>query len=238
MLIKTAMILAAGRGVRMRELTDETPKPLLKVQGREMINHIADRVVSYGIFDIVVNTCYKGDMIKKALSYRTDAHFTFSDEETALETGGGVKKALPLLLDKGARDGFFVLNGDPLWSEPTNPLMQKMAEAWNPDTMDILLAIAPMSASRGDTQKGNYFIENGKLRRIRPDEQTAPYFFMSVQIMHPRIFENTPSGPFSSRDLYDIAQSKGRLAHIIHDGIWFNLNTPEALTIAEEQYHP
>lgn len=236
MQIKTAMILAAGRGVRMRELTDETPKPLLKVQNREMINHITDKIVAYGISDIVVNTCYRGDMIKNALSHRTDTHFTFSDEEVALETGGGVKKALPLLLEKGGKNGFFVLNGDPLWTEPSETLMHKMAEAWNPDTMDILLAIAPMSASRGDTQKGNYFIENGHLRRIRPDEQTAPYFFMSVQIMHPRVFENAPNGPFSSRDLYDIAQSKGRLAHVIHDGIWFNLNTPEALVIAQEQY--
>ncbi|MBR5129906.1 MAG: nucleotidyltransferase family protein [Alphaproteobacteria bacterium] len=237
MLIKTAMILAAGRGVRMRELTDETPKPLLKVQGREMINHITDHIVSYGIHNIVVNTCYKGEQIKEVLSKRKDALFSFSDEKTALETGGGVKKALPLLLDKGGENGFFVLNGDPLWSEPNEALMKTMADAWDPNTMDILLAIAPMSASRGDTQKGNYFIENGKLRRIRSDEQTAPYFFMSVQIMHPRIFENTPAGPFSSRDLYDIAQSKGKLAHIIHDGIWFNLNTPEALIIAEEQYH-
>lgn len=238
MQIKTAMILAAGRGIRMRQLTDETPKPLLKVQGREMINHITDKIVSYGISDIVVNTCYKGDMIKQALSKRTDVHFTFSDEKTALETGGGVKKALPLLLERGGENGFFVLNGDPLWTEPTNALMQTMAEAWNPNTMDILLAIAPMSASKGDTQKGNYFIEHGKLRRIRPDEQTAPYFFMSVQIMHPRVFENTPDGAFSSRDLYDKAQSEGRLAHVIHDGIWFNLNTPEALAVAEEQYHP
>ncbi len=236
MQIKTAMILAAGRGVRMRELTDDTPKPLLKVQGCEMINHITDKIVAYGISDIIVNTCYKGDMIKKALSCRRDAKFIFSDEQTALETGGGVKKALPLLIKNGGQNGFFVLNGDPLWTEPTQSVMQKMAEVWNPDTMDILLAIAPMAASRGDTQKGNYFIENGALRRIRPDEETAPYFFMSVQIMHPRVFENTPEGPFSSRDLYDKAQQEGRLAYIIHDGIWFNINTPEALAVAQELY--
>lgn len=238
MKIPVAMILAAGRGVRMRELTDTTPKPLLKVRNTELINHITNRIVSYGIHDIVVNTCYKGKMIKDSLEKRSDAHFIFSNEERALETGGGVKKALPLLLSCGGENGFFVLNGDPLWSEPNETLMNKMADNWNPDTMDILLAIAPLSASRGDTQKGNYFIENGKLRRIRPNENTAPYFFMSVQIMHPRIFENAPSGPFSSRDLYDKAQSTGRLAHLIHDGIWFNINTPEALQTAEELYKP
>ncbi len=238
MKIPAAMILAAGRGVRMRELTDTNPKPLLKVQGIEMINHITDRIVAYGIHNIVVNTCYKGQMIKEALNKRTDTHFVFSDETQALETGGGVKKALPLLLEQGGQNGFFVLNGDPLWSEPSTPLLTKMADKWNPDTMDILLAIAPLSASLGDTQKGNYFIENNKLRRILPTEETAPYFFMSVQIMHPRVFEKTPSGPFSSRDLYDKAQTSGRLAHLIHDGVWFNINTPEALQIAEELYNP
>lgn len=238
MTLQTAMILAAGRGVRMRSLTDQMPKPLLKVKNKELINHVADHIVSYGINDIVVNTCYKGEMIQHALSKRIDATFTFSEEETALETGGGVKQALPILLNKGGQNGFFVLNSDPLWTEPTQPLMQKMARAWDTEKMDILLAIAPMSASRGDTQKGNYFIENNKLRRIQPHEETAPYFFMSVQILHPRIFENTPEGPFSSRDLYDIAQQQGRLAHIIHDGTWYNLNTPEALKTAEETYTP
>ncbi|MBR4927750.1 MAG: nucleotidyltransferase family protein [Alphaproteobacteria bacterium] len=238
MKITAAMILAAGRGVRMRELTDTTPKPLLTVHGTEMVNHITNRIVSYGIHHIVVNTCYKAQMIKDTLNKRTDANFIFSDESPALETGGGVKKALPLLLEQGGENGFFVLNGDPLWSEPTLPLLTQMAEKWNPDTMDILLAIAPLSASRGDIQKGNYFIENNKLRRIRPTEETAPYFFMSVQIMHPRVFKNTPSGPFSSRDLYDKAQHAGRLAHLIHDGVWFNINTPEALQVAEELYNP
>lgn len=238
MKLKTAMILAAGRGVRMRELTNDTPKPLLQVQGIELINHISNRIIAYGIQDIVVNTCYKGDMIKQALKHRQDIRFSFSDEQIPLETGGGVKKALPLLLKNEGKNGFFVLNGDPLWTEPHTSLMQKMADAWDPETMDVLLAIAPLAQARGDTQKGNYFIENGKLRRIRPEEETASYFFMSVQILHPRIFENTPDGPFSSRDLYDIAQQQGRLAYIIHDGVWFNLNTPEALQTAQELYRP
>lgn len=237
MKINAAMILAAGRGVRMRELTGDKPKPLLQVQGKGIIHHITDRLKSYGIDEIVVNTCYKGDMIKRSLNERKDVRFIFSDEVSALETGGGVKKALPLLTRKG-QNGFFVLNGDPLWSEPGDPLLNKMADAWDPDQMDILLAIEPVSMTKGDTARGNYFIENGRLRRILPEEESAPYFFMSAQIMHPRVFQDAPEGPFSSRILYDQAQAKGRLAYVLHDGTWFNINTPEALQVAEAEYRP
>ena len=98
--IEKAMVLAAGRGTRMRSLTDETPKPLIKVKERPLIDRIVDKIVAYGITQGVVNVCYLGDMIKADLSKRTDISLTFSEEETALETGGGVKKALPLLGEK------------------------------------------------------------------------------------------------------------------------------------------
>lgn len=235
-MIKTAMILAAGRGIRMQKLTDNLPKPLLKVQGVELIHHITNRIVAYGIHDIVVNTCYQGNMIKTSFKNRDDVNIRFSDEKSGLDTGGGVKKALPILIQNGGENGFFVLNGDTLWSEKSAPLMNTMAQAWNPDTMDILLAIIPIQSAYGNDKRGNYFIEQGRLRRIRPDEPTAPYCFISVQIMHPRIFHDTPDIPFSSRDLYDKAQKNGRLAHIIHDGVWFNLNTPEELTLAQDLY--
>lgn len=236
--ITTAMIMAAGRGVRMRQLTDEVPKPLLQVRGKALINHVVDRIAAYGIHKIVVNTCYKAEMIKQALEQNTRESFIFSDEETALETGGGVKKALPLLMQNGGENGFFVLNSDPVWTEPTEALLDRMAAAWNPQDMDILLALVPISGAKGDVEKGNYFIENGQMRRIHQDETNAPYFFISTQIMHPRIFKDTPDTPFSSRDLFDKAQTAGRLKYVMHDGLWFNINTPEALALAEAAYRP
>lgn len=232
-----AMIMAAGRGVRMRQLTDELPKPLLQVHGKSLLNHVVDRISAYGIPKVVVNTCYKADLIKQALLKNTRETFVFSDEETALETGGGVKKALPLLMPEG-ENGFFVLNSDPLWTEPNGTLLDRMAAAWNPEKMDILLALVPVAQARGDVEKGNYFIEEGQLRRIRPEETTAPYFFISAQIMHPRVFQGSPDTPFSSRDLFDKAQKAGRLGYVIHDGLWFNVNTPEALAEAEALYYP
>ena len=128
--INKAMILAAGRGTRMRELTDALPKPLIAVNGRTLIDRIADKIAAHGIRDCVVNVCYLGGKIKANFAKRSDLNFVYSDEESALETGGGVKKALPLLKD----DAFFVLNADPAWTENGTPALQALEQAWKPDT--------------------------------------------------------------------------------------------------------
>lgn len=232
--INTCMILAAGRGVRMRHLTADKPKPLLEVHQKPLIGHLMDKIQNFGMQKIVVNTCYKGEMIKAYLN-RFSNNILFSDETVALETGGGVKKALPLLLPEG-ENGFFVCNADPLWDEPTTPLLNALQKAWNPKEMDILLSLIPKKQAFGHIEKGNYFIENNKLRRITPQESDAPYLFTGIQIMHPRIFENTPDGAFSSRDLYDIAQKKNRLGFILFDGNWFHVGTPEAILETEKIY--
>lgn len=238
MKITTAMIMAAGRGKRMGPLGDELPKPLLRLHNKKLIHHVVDRIADYGIKDIVVNTCYKGDLIQKELKKNEKVTFFFSEEESALETGGGVKRALPSLLARGGENGFFVLNSDTVWFEPSVSVLERLEQAWDPDKMDILLSLVPVSQARGDLGPSNYFIENGKIRRIRPDELYADYFFIGAQIMHPRVFERTPDTPFSSRDLFDKAQEEGRLGYVMHDGLWFNINTPQALAIAESECNP
>ncbi|HAW33799.1 MAG TPA: mannose-1-phosphate guanylyltransferase, partial [Alphaproteobacteria bacterium] len=150
------MILAAGRGTRMRELTDELPKPLISVNGETLIDRVADKIAAFGVRDCVVNLCYLGDKIKARLERRNDLRFSFSTEETALETGGGVKKALPLL----GKDPFFVVNADPLWTDET-PALEKMARAFDAETTDILLLLWSMDRVFGHDGKGDYFIENG-----------------------------------------------------------------------------
>lgn len=221
--IKTGMILAAGRGVRMRELTNDLPKPLISVAGQPIIQQIVEKMHAFGIQKIVINTCYKGEMIKKALK---DYDFIcYSDEEIALETGGGVKNALPLL----GEEPFFVSNADPVWTDQTTSVFKQLQEAWNEHTTDILLALIPLSHAFGDVRDGNYFIENGLPRRQRIGEKNIPYMFMGVQIIHPRIFKDAPNGIFSLRDLYDKAERSGRLKSIVFDGNWYHIGTPEAL---------
>ncbi len=231
-MISIAMILAAGRGIRMKSLTDELPKPLIPVLGEPIIDGIVEKLKSRGIADIVVNTCYLGGMIKTALKKHTGVRFHFSDEAVALETGGGVKKALPLLLPKG-KDGFFVANADPVWRDKTTSVFEQLEKAWHPDTMDALLALVPIGHAFGDVSDGNYFIEAGRPRRQRPGEKNIPYLFAGIQILHPRLFDGAPEGAFTTRDLYDIAEKKGRLGYIVYDGDWFHVGTPKALAETE-----
>lgn len=228
--IKKAMILAAGRGTRMRSLTDETPKPLIKVSGKTLIDRIADKIAAYGIKDCVVNVCYLGDQIKANLTKRADLSFSFSTEEEALETGGGVKKALPLL----GSAPFFVLNADPLWTEKTSSL-RRMAQAFDETRTDILLLLWPVERIYGHDGKGDYFLENGKPRRRKKNEDTAPFVYAGAQILNPRIFDRAPDGKFSLNLLYDIAESEERLAAVVGDGDWYHVGTPEALALAEQR---
>lgn len=228
------MILAAGRGVRMDYLTQDKPKPLIQVNGRTLLDRIIDRGLEAGIQNYVVNTCYKAEMIETALSNRSDISVHFSREETALETGGGVLNALPRLLPSG-ENGFYASNADPLWIDKTTSVFNQLAEAWNPEKMDILLALVPKQNAFGDVHDGNYFIENGLPRRQRPEEKDIPYLFMGVQILHPRIFNHTSPGIFSLRDLYDKAEKSGRLGYIIYDGEWYHVGTPTALADTEKK---
>lgn len=232
-MLTEAMILAAGRGTRMRRLTDETPKPLIRVAGRTLIDRMADKISAYGIKRAVVNVCYLGDMIEADLNERTDLSFLFSEEETALETGGGVKNALPLF----ETDAFFVVNSDPLWTEPGVPALKRMADAWDPETTDVLMLLQPMTRVFGHDGKGDYFLDGGKPRR-KKDESEAPYVYAGAQILHRRIFDDAPDGKFSLNVLYDRAEKAGRLRAVVHDGDWFHVGTPEALALAEKAFAP
>lgn len=228
--INKAMILAAGRGTRMRELTDALPKPLIAVNGRTLIDRIADKIAAQGIRDCVVNVCYLGDKIKANFAKRSDLNFVYSDEESALETGGGVKKALPLLNDSA----FFVLNADPAWTERGMPALQKMEQAWNPDLTDALLLLVPMTRVFGHDGTGDYLLdERGKPHR-KAAGTTAPYVFAGAQILKKSLFDDSPDGKFSLNVLYDKAEKAGRLSAVVLDGDWYHVGTPEALTIAEQ----
>lgn len=225
------MILAAGRGTRMRRLTDETPKPLIKVAGRSLIDRMADKIAAYGIEQAVVNICYLGEKIKADLGERTDLSFLFSAEEEALETGGGVKNALPLF----RTDAFFVVNSDPLWTEPTVPALTRLAQAWDSETTDILLLLQPMTRVFGHDGTGDYFLD-GDVPRRKAAGGAAPFVYAGAQILHRRIFDDAPDGKFSLNLLYDRAERQGRLRAVVHDGDWFHVGTPEALALAEKAF--
>jgi MurNAc alpha-1-phosphate uridylyltransferase len=227
-MIETAMILAAGRGERMRPLTDTVPKPLLPVAGRSMLDRAIDGLVAHGVRKIVVNAHHLGAQIASHLSGRA----AIVHEEHLLDTGGGVKNALPLL---GAGP-FFVLNGDGLWRDGATPMLDRMAGAWDPRRMDALLLLHPLTATIGRDAKdrGDYFLEADGRARYRGTADRAPFFFASVSICEAGLFRDSPDGPFSLLKLWTRAEQAGRLHGLAHDGQWFHVGTPQALAEAEK----
>ncbi|MBV8190927.1 MAG: nucleotidyltransferase family protein [Alphaproteobacteria bacterium] len=226
------MILAAGRGERMRPLTDTVPKPLIPVAGRSLIERSIERLMAHGVSNIVVNVHYLGQQIVDRLDGQVNGHVHIVREERLLDTGGSVKNALPLLGD----GPFYVVNGDGLWRDgPRRPLLRRMQDIWDPDRMDALLLLHPIHrvVGREPGERGDYFFEQDGRIRHRGEAQLAPYLFASVSVCDHRLFEDSPDGPFSLLQLWNRAESNDRLVGIIHDGDWFHIGTPGALATAE-----
>jgi len=229
-----AMVLAAGLGERMRPLTDTRPKPLIEVHGQSLLDYILDRLDQAGVAEAVINLFYLGDMIEAHLAARARPRIAFSREAVRLETGGGVRHALPLL---GA-DPFYVINGDVRWLDGRTPALLRLAEAWDPDAMDALLLLHPTAFAVGYEGSGDFILApDGRLRRRR-EREVAPFVFAGLQILHPRVFAQAPEGPFSLNRIYDAAQEAERLWGVRHDGEWFHIGTPATLAEVEAALHP
>jgi MurNAc alpha-1-phosphate uridylyltransferase len=230
---KRAMVLAAGRGERMRPITDSRPKPLVQVRGRAMIDWVLDRLAAAGVQDAVVNLHHLGEQIEVHLGTRRSPQITLSPETHLLDTGGGVRQALAHL----GEQPFFVINGDVVWLDGRTPALERLAAAWDPAKMDVLLLLHPSAYALGYEGQGDFVMNAmGKLRR-RGEREVAPFVFTGVQILHPRLFEGTPEGAFSLNLIYDKALESERLWGLRHDGEWFHVGTPEALKETEEALH-
>jgi len=228
-----AMVLAAGRGIRMRELTSKTPKPLIKVNGKPLIAYNFDRIKNAGIQNVVVNLCYHGEMIKKYIQKnQTDLKVKYSLEKEALETGGGIKKALPYFKN----DTFFVCNSDVFFEEEKiKPALWRMLDAWDEEKFDILLLLQDMNNICGDKGKGDYRIKRGKPERNKDMQDGFGYMFAGIYIIKKKVFENIKEKKFSSVNLFDEAEKKGRLGYVINSSTFYHVGTPEALKMAEEK---
>lgn len=225
-----AMVLAAGQALRMRPLTEHTPKALIEVGGRTMLDRVLDHLDAAHVPHRVVNAHWKAEQIAAHLGNM--ANIAISHEDTLLDTGGGVAFALPLLGDKP----FYACNADVVWRDGPEPALARMAAAWDDGAMDALLLLQPVKAAIGYEGPGDFGMgADGRLMR-RPRDKTAPYVFTGVQLLHPRLFEAAPAGPFSLNLLYDRAQKNGRLFGIEHDGVWLHIGTPAQLESAEAYF--
>ncbi len=226
----TAMVLAAGLGVRMRPLTETIPKPLVRLAGRALIDHVLDRLAAASVARAVVNVHHRADMLEAHLKGRAAPKIAISDERDALlDTGGGAVRALPLLGNKP----FLIHNSDSVWIEGVGSNLERLFRHWDSARMDSLMLLALGSASLGYDGPGDFSMGgDGKLAR-RAEREIAPFAFAGVSIAHPRLFEGAPAGKFSLNVLWNRAIERGRLYGVRLDGVWMHVGAPESLKQAE-----
>ncbi len=227
---RTAMVLAAGFGERMRPLTDNIPKPLVPVAGKPLIDHVLDRLAAAGIERAVVNVHYLADMIENHLKGRTAPQISISDErDKLLNTGGGVVKALAAI----GGEPFIHVNSDTIWIDGVKPNLERLAEAFDPAAMDALLLLAPVATSIGYAGRGDFTMAtDGRLKR-RPERDVAPFVYAGAAILRPELFKDAPAGAFPLTELFNRAEAAGRLHGVRLEGVWMHVGTPEAIAQAE-----
>lgn len=227
MSVTHGMILAAGLGTRMRPLTLTTPKPLVEVAGKTLIDWALDNLGGAGVTDAVINLHHLGPRIETHLQGRSRPRVTFVTEDPVLETGGGVQNALAHL----GSAPFFVLNSDGLWidDDTGTGALRHMTALWDDAEMDALLLLHDPGAAFGYDGVGDFSVdEDGRLAR-RQDEDANALVFTGVQLLHPRLFDGAPGGVYSLNALYDRALAAGRLFGLAHAGEWHHVGTMAAL---------
>lgn len=226
-----AMILAAGLGTRMRPLTDDKAKPMVNLQGKPLIDHVLDRLQEAGISRIVVNLHYCADGLETHLQGQAGFDIGFSDERAQLlDTGGGVRKALPQL---GERP-FFILNTDSLWAQNGPSPLTRLAEQWRDEDMDCLMLLARRSDALGYHGAGDFHLHrDGRISR-RGADAAADYAHTGICLVHPRLFAGSPEGAFSMNVLWDAALGAGRLFACVLEAQWMHIGDPAALALAED----
>lgn len=217
------MLFAAGLGTRMGALTADRPKPLLTVAGRTLIDRALDMVTEAGITRTVVNLHYKGEMLERHLAGR-DVTLSW-ERERPLETGGGLRQALPLL---GHASPVFALNPDAVWTGE-NPLTRLMIE-WDDSRMDVLVILLP--AGQAQCHAGKDFLLGADGRIARADGQSSNAY-LGAQLIRTESLADISEQVFSLNRVWDMAIAKGRAFGILHRGGWCDVGTPEGLTEAE-----
>lgn len=235
-----AIILAAGLGLRMRPLTERMPKPLVPVAGKALIDYSLDFAADAGLAEVVVNASYKAEMLEAHIAERATPRVVLSREAEPLETGGGIREALPLL----SRAPFFAINSDVICLPGAAHPLHRLAASWDGAKMDALLLVQRVKDAVGYDGPGDFFladeslVDGGMLKR-RGHALDAPYVFTGIQYMHPRLFEGCPAtGAFSLNKLYDRGiTAEGEMPRIfalVHDGAWLHVGDMPGLEAAED----
>ena len=222
-----AMVMAAGLGTRMRPLTDTRPKPLVAVAGTTLLDHVLDHLRAAGVGRVVVNVHYLPEQIEAHLATRGDLAVSISDERgQLLETGGGLMQAKPLIGDAP----FVCVNSDNYWLDGPVDAIRLLASAWDDDAMDALLLMVPLARAHNHRGQGDFHLAaDGRIARRRQPGRLAPFVWTGIQILHPRLLIDAPAGPFSTNLFWSRAIEGGRAFGQVHQGLWFDVGTPEAI---------
>lgn len=209
-----AMILAAGRGERMRPLTDTTPKPLLKAGGKRLIEYHLEALAVAGFHDVVINHAHLGEQIEQVLGdgRRYGVRIAYSAEGQALETGGGIFRALPLL----GEGPFLVINGDVWCDYPYEQLLRRY---------DVTQAHLVLVDNPPQHPQGDFVLEHGKVH----DKQGARLTFSGIGVYHPQLFAGCEAGAFALAPLLRRAMALEQVSGEHYRGRWFDIGTPERL---------
>lgn len=216
-----AMILAAGRGERMRPLTDHTPKPLLQVAGRPMIEYTIETLVTAGFEEIIINLSYLGDQIKQQLGdgQRFNTCIHYSDEgDSPLETAGGIQHALPLLGDQP----FAVVNGDIACDFPYETLLD----------INVKLAHLVLIPNPPHHPQGDFGLDQG----IVNQHSRKRYTFSGIGLYHPDLYAPYPPGKLKLAQVLNAVLDSKRITGELYKGFWLDVGTQERLQALEKYY--
>ncbi len=229
--MKTAMILAAGFGTRLRPLTDSMPKPLINVGGKPIILRTLEMLHDAGIERVVINTHYLSNMLETAVKAGAPKEMTvhFSYEPEVLETGGGIKKALPLLGD----EPFLVVNSDAVWLDDMKPLIKPLIAAFDVAKHDVLLAVVPVTETKAFQPLGDFkFDKKSKaLNRIPPREKWD-VVYAGVHVTHPGVIAHETAEKFSLNKVWEPVREAGRLHGWLYTGRWREIGSHQGLELA------
>ena len=228
---KTAMVLAAGLGTRMRPLTDSLPKALVPVAGKPLIDHVLDRLRDAGVERAVVNVHHFADQMEAHLGQRTDLEILIADERAALlDSGGGIKRAA----DKLGREPIFLANIDSLWLEGETPALEALKAAWDPMAMDILLLLVKRGQGIGfEGPQGFLRDDAGRLTHSTDPASPTPFVNMGIAIFKPDVLDDAPGGAFSIVPVWHRLQGQGRLHGVPMGGFWMHVGDPAARDATE-----
>ena len=231
--VNTAMIMAAGKGTRMMPLTADRPKPLVEVGGVALLDHVLDHLRDAGVGKIVVNAHYFADQVEAHLAaHAADFDVSISDERDLLrDTGGGLVQALPMILD----DPFICVNADNWWTNDGQNAIVRLMAHWDAARMDVLMLLVPLATAYNSQGIGDFNMDaDGRLSR-RVGDAPAPYVWTGIQLLSKKLIVDPPSDVFSTNVFWDRAIAEGRCMGLVHEGMWFDVGYPAAITATEDR---